>query len=594
MKTEPHGSKGRACRRLKTAAWGVALLPLLLAGGASAQTNEFRAFWADAFHNGFKSASQVTTLINDIRAANGNAVVVEVRKRGDAYYNDSIYEPHATDTSPTNFDSLGDLITKAHDTSGGKARIEVHAWIVSFKIWGSQTPPPASVPPHPYNAHPDWLTQDDAGATWDGSYTFDPGHPDVQRHTFNVCMDIISRYDVDGLNFDYIRYSESGSAYGTNHWGYNPVAVARFNARYGKSGQPALNDPDWNQFRRDQVTAVVRKVYLNAIALKPQIKISADTITWSPSVTTDLGWTNSARAYRDVLQDWRAWMEEGILDLNVPMNYYRQSVPNYATDYTNWMNFAKDRRFNRHVVIGPGIYLNSASNAIIQMRATRALSPGGNSADGVCGYSYAVPNSNSIPFATFRTYLTNSPNAQDPIAPAIFSQRVAVPIMPWKATPTTGHLKGMVYGGSTTNPLDGAAFSLAGAVDRTNLTDATGFYGAVDLPPGGYTLTASYSGFAAQTASVVIVAGQVTTQGFILQLPVVPPSPSHIDSITRLPGGATRLQVSGQTGHYGLDASGDLADWAELTNLMATNSPFDFIDQQTNLPRRFYRARWIP
>jgi len=196
-----------------------------------AQSNEWRGFWADAFGDGFNSASEVTTFIEKVRAANANAILPEIRKRGDAYYNGSIYEPKAMDVSPSTFDPLADTIAKAHDTSCGKQRIEVHAWIVSYKIWGSlSTRPPASNPPHPYNAHSDWLTQDVKGALWDGSsYSFDPGHPDVQLYTFNICTDIISRYDIDGFNLDYIRYTG-------NTWGYHPVTVARFNAHYARTG----------------------------------------------------------------------------------------------------------------------------------------------------------------------------------------------------------------------------------------------------------------------------------------------------------------------------------------------------------------------
>jgi uncharacterized lipoprotein YddW (UPF0748 family) len=478
---------------------------------AQAQSNEYRAFWVDAFGSGFKTAAQVTTLINDMRAANANLVLPEVRKRGDAYYSGSIYEPLATDIA-AGFDPLQDMLNKAHDTSGGKQRIEVHTWIVSYKIWGSQTTqPPASIPPHPYNAHPDWLTRDSSGATWDGgSYSFDPGHPEVQKYTYNVCMDIISRYDIDGLNFDYIRYTGNG-------WGYHPVTVARFNARYGRTGQPSTTDPLWLQFRRDQVTSLVRKVYLNAIALKPQIKISADTITWGASgVSSDAQWYGSSSAYTDVLQDWRGWMEEGILDINIPMNYYRQTE--YPQAYVNWMNFAKDRKFNRHVIIGPGIYLNSTSNAIVQMRATRALSPSGNSAEGVCGYVYKQPDNQGTSFATFRGYLTNSPNAADPLSPALFQSAVGVPSMAWKTAPTRGHLKGYVYGVTPGNSLDGARVMVAGPAFRNQTNDATGFYGFVDLQPGSYTVTASFPGYSTLTSNLTVTVGLVATLNFVLPL----------------------------------------------------------------------------
>lgn len=468
--------------------------------------------WVDAFGAGFKSSSEVTTLINNMRAGHFNTVIPEVRKRGDAYYN-SLIEPKATDISPSSFDPLADLITKAHDTSGGKQRLDVHAWIVSFKVWGSQTTPPAQSN-HPYNLHPEWLTRDVNGATWDGtSYSFDPALPEVQKHTFDVCMDIISRYDVDGLNFDYIRYTG-------NTWGYHPTAVNRFNARYNRTGQPAPTDPAWMQFRRDQVTAIVRKVYLHAIAVKPHMKISADTITWGNNgIVNDSQWYSSSAAYTDVLQDWRGWMEEGILDLNIPMNYYRHhnnTSPNHALAYTNWMNFAKDRKFNRHVVIGPGTYLNYLSNAIVQMRATRAPSPAGNYAEGVCGYVYKQPDLAFTPFSTFRSFLTNGPSTNDPISPAIFYDRAPIPVMTWKTAPTKGHLKGFVYAFNSSNALDGAIVTISGPGNRAQTNDATGFYGFVDLAPGAYTVTASYSNLASVSSQVIISTGVVSTVDLIL------------------------------------------------------------------------------
>ncbi|MCI0746758.1 MAG: family 10 glycosylhydrolase [Verrucomicrobia subdivision 3 bacterium] len=493
-----------------------------------AQSPEFRALWVDTFHAGIKSGSQITTLVNDLRAGNFNAVIPEVRKRGDAYYN-SAYEPKAADMTIT--DALADLIAKAHNTNNGP-RIEVHPWIVTYNIWNSQTTPP-SEPNHPYNLHREWLTQNEAGAQWDGgNYAFDPGHPEVQRHTFDVAMDIISNYDVDGFNFDYIRYAG-------NTWGYNPVSVARFNRRFGRTGQPAATDPEWLQFRRDQVTALVRKVYLSAIALKPHIKISADTITWAPGPTSDLAWTNSSAAYRNVLQDWRSWMQEGILDINIPMTYFRQNT--HPTDYINWCNFARDRAFNRHCVIGPGIYLNSLSNSLVQMRLTRMPSPGGNVADGICGYSYAVPTSNNLPRSTFLTALTQASTSRlyETNATPIFATAVPTPAMPWKAAPAGGHLKGFVYGGSVTNPLDGATVTLTGVVQRTAIADATGFYGFVDLPPGNYGVRSSLAGFAPAASSVVITAGVVSTADLLLTTnETVPPIISGVNAIDITDSGA--------------------------------------------------------
>jgi uncharacterized lipoprotein YddW (UPF0748 family) len=533
---------------------------LLCCGWTAAAQNqppEFRALWVDTFHSGIKSSSQITTLVNDLRAGNFNAVIPEVRKRGDAYYQ-SNYEPEASDM--TSADSLAELITKAHTTNGGAARIEVHPWIVTYNIWNSQATPPSD-PDHPYNMHPDWLTQNETGAQWDGgNYAFDPGHPEVQRHTFNVCMDIISRYDVDGFNFDYIRYAG-------NAWGYNPVAVARFNRIFGRSGQPSRTDAAWLQFRRDQVTALVRKVYLSTMALKPHVKISADTITWAPGPTSDLSWTNSSAAYTSVLQDWRSWMQEGMLDLNIPMAYFDQEGA-YTSSWENWNHFAKDHRFSRHVAIGPGIYMNTLSNVLLQVRFARTASPSGNFADGICGYSYAVPTESAVSRATFLAALTqtNTSRLYETNVQPVFATRVPTPTMPWKATPTRGHLKGFVYGGGTTNPLDGITVTVTGVVQRTTFTDATGFYGFVDLPPGNYGVSSTSPIFGIARSNLVVTVGLVSTADLVLKTNETTPPVITSVTVTQIANTSARINWItdepantivdyGQTASYGLSVT---------------------------------------
>ncbi len=504
---------------------------LLLVPSLAAQ--EFRALWADTFHPALRNSTEVSQLVANARAGRFNAVIVEVRKRGDAYYN-SNFEPKAADVSPSSFDPLADLIAKAHNTSNGQ-RIEVHAWIVTYNIWNNETTPPPQAN-HPYRLHPDWLTKNNAGETFDGSnYAFDPAHPEVQKHTFNVALDIVSRYDVDGLHFDYIRYA------GTT-WGYNDVAVERFRQLTGRAGTPVGSDAEWKQFRRDQVTALVRKVYLAAIDLKPQIKISAATITWTPSPTADtLAEWQRTSAYSSVLQDWRAWMEEGILDLNIPMAYFRHEER--AADWANWNRFIKNRRYQRHAAPGAGIYLNTISNSIVQFRSTRTTTSQGYRADGLVGYSYAVPDKDDLGRTVFFAALTSSPNAYDTNSVPLFPSATNPPTMTWKTSPTRGHLKGYVIRTPELTGVDGATVQLSGSVQRTLVTDATGFYGAVDLLPGSYTLTVSPPGLLSETTTVTITAGQVFTQSFML----APPSGADFFADLRIWPGQSSTIISWTT-----------------------------------------------
>ncbi|MBL9139619.1 MAG: family 10 glycosylhydrolase [Verrucomicrobiales bacterium] len=431
---------------------------------------ELRGLWVDTFHPGFRNPSEVDTMVRLARTAGFNALFVEVRKRGDAYYT-SRHEPRAVDLAP-DFDPLDHLLRLAHDTQLGP-RLEVHAWVVTYTIWNQRRVLPAQ-PDHPFRLHPDWLSRNVQGATWDGrEYAFDPGHPEVQEHTFNVAMDLIRRYDLDGFHWDYVRYNG-------RDWGYNRSALERFHRLYRRKGKPRPDDPDWMQFRREQVTDLVRKVYLTALAERPSVKISAATIAFAPGIEERTDWPTSA-AFSDVLQDWRAWLQEGILDLSIPMTYFRSSEN--EQDWLKWSRFIRDHQYQRRTAIGIGGYLNPASVVLAQMRETRSPSVFGTRTAGLCLYSFASPTSDQTAAEFFAGLAT--PTTTDPSSTPVFAEPASVPTAPWKTSTRSAHLKGTVRctDGSST---DGARVVYCGPVGGFARVDGTGFFGIVDLPPGDY------------------------------------------------------------------------------------------------------------
>jgi len=222
--------------------------------------------------------------------------------------------------SPSDFNALQACINSAHDTTGGKSRVDVFAWFTTF-LTSSGTVYSA----HNNSSDPDnyWMTLNNSGVDHVSSddYAFDPGHPRAEDYLTNVALDQAFNYDVDGIHFDYIRFL-------TNTWGYNPTSISRFNARYGRVGQPDYTDSTFQQWRRDQVTALVRRVYAKAIYAKPSLKVTAATVTWTPSpVASTRAAFQNTRPYYEVFQDWDSWMQEGILDEVFPMDYYDQAVP---------------------------------------------------------------------------------------------------------------------------------------------------------------------------------------------------------------------------------------------------------------------------
>jgi uncharacterized lipoprotein YddW (UPF0748 family) len=326
-----------------------------------------------------------------------NALIVQVRRLGDAYYRSS-YEPRADNIQAgPEFDPLGCVIKQAHS-----AGLEVHAWFNVYRVGAKAGLPP--FPNHVGRQHPDWLSKDDKGGlgSEDGRF-LDPGVPEVRQHLVKVISELVTKYDIDGLMLDYIRYP------GKN-WGYNDIAVSRFNAENGRTGRPSPDDPLWCNWRREQVTITVRAIYNEVHRLKPWVKVSAATIAWG-NCPSDFTQTSS---YRAVFQNWRQWMQEGILDANMPMDYKDPSSFRQNRSFSGWVEAARKWSYGRHVYCGLMLFGNVAGT-VQQVKLAR---DGG--ADGVVGLSFSQTDARDALAAKLKS--------------TVFVQPVPLPMMPWKQT----------------------------------------------------------------------------------------------------------------------------------------------------------------
>lgn len=325
-----------------------------------ARAEEFRGLWVDAFGPGFWNTQQVAKLVNDCRQYNFNAIFVQMRRRGDAFYfpKPPNQDPRTTVLSP-DFDALAEIIRQCHD---GTPRIEVHCWLVSHFVWAYHKPPPQ--PGHIYNRHRDWLTRDSVGQTMVGNgYYLDPGHPEANQWLRDVAVDVVSRYDVDGLHWDYFRYPGRDS-------GYSPMAIKRYKEEFGLSEEPAPDDPRFCEWRRRQVTDFLRWTTADLLQIKPQLIVSASVFA------------NYRDSYDYRFADWVAWCREGILDVAIPMDFSSDNqnvfIPRAAFAFTN--------QGSRVIYMGQGAYLNSAENTLTQLGLCREMGFAG-----AVLYSYRVP-----------------------------------------------------------------------------------------------------------------------------------------------------------------------------------------------------------
>ncbi|MDQ4122168.1 MAG: family 10 glycosylhydrolase [Acidobacteriota bacterium] len=581
------------------------------ASTAQTPTGEYRAYWAETFNTQMGTRAEIDRLVDSAVQSNANAIFAQVRRRGDSWYLDTkepltqvtgVGEPDST--GKWTIDPLKYLIQRAHERG-----IEVHAFVIVGSIYnGNPTVPSSGVPRDPnhvFNQHfwdssksapytdaRQWSTRSlphhADGTTFNGQrYTaewyVDLGHPEAAAYTVDVLTHLVKQYDLDGLHLDRIRYPEApidrpvGQPLGINV-GYNETSVQRFKARYGDQatyyttadigtnvntaaaprritaadvGYPKTNDPKWNDWRREQVTNVVRRIYLNATAVKPNIKVSAALICFWTGPTASGGWEKTEAYYR-VFQDWRAWTQEGILDIIAPMIYKQEHLfapnNNIRAQYDDWLAFTKQlaRDNNRLSLPGLGVYLNGIEGSLLQARRALARPPyetANTTADGVIFYalgstisgttngnstsaavtnnpfSYPTPGvstpkrTNNDFFAALRTGAsangaTRFENLN--LAP-LFPAYISPPEMPWKSQPTKGYAMGISLD-SSGNALDGATVTIKptdGSQSKTVKTDGSGFWGVLNLAPGTYRSVVQLGNKTFYSLPFEVIAGQV-------------------------------------------------------------------------------------
>ena len=279
--------------------------------------------------NGIRRQQQeLRDILDQLKEANFNTVMLQTRLRGDLIY------PSAFETFPEaltgktgrnpGYDPLAFAIEECH-----KRGMELHAWIVTI----------------PVGNHRQIKLLDKYSVVrknrkickqYQGSWYLDPGHPGTADYLAGIVREIVSRYDVDGVHFDYIRYPENARRFPDKDT----------HRKYGKG-------KDLKQWRRENITAIARRLHAEVKQLKPWVKVSSSPVGKFKDTNrySSLGWN----AYETVYQDAQGWLKEGIHDALFPMMYFKEN---------HFYPFALDWKENDHgrwVVPGLGIYFLSPS-----------------------------------------------------------------------------------------------------------------------------------------------------------------------------------------------------------------------------------------
>jgi uncharacterized lipoprotein YddW (UPF0748 family) len=364
------------------------------ANEAPAGQHEVRALWV--IRTTLTTPDKISGMVHQAKDCGFNTLIVQVRGRGDAYYR-SAFEPRAEELKamPDTFDPLAQVLEQAH-----RAGLKVHAWINMGFVSPANALPPS--PSHIVNRHPEWLmvhrsvacqllklcpkdpeylkslmrqvNQDKSEIEGlYGSYSV----PEVKEHLYRTAMDITEHYDVDGIHLDYIRYASKSLD-------YNRTALERFKAGVDRTlgdgerkvfESAAAADPlvyttafpeRWAQFLQDQVTEVVERISVGAHARKPDALVSAAVLA------------NDEIALSKCSQDWKLWLERGLLDTVCPMAYTKDTEI-FRRQIERARSYSKGRR----LWAGVGSYQIPVESTIEKIRVARSIG-----ADGFVLFSY--------------------------------------------------------------------------------------------------------------------------------------------------------------------------------------------------------------
>ncbi|MBS1788058.1 MAG: family 10 glycosylhydrolase [Acidobacteria bacterium] len=389
---------------------------------------EVRALWV--VRHTMASPQSVKEMVRRAKADGFTDLIVQVRGRGDAYYNSKI-EPRADELAgqPTKFDPLALAVEEAH-----RVGLRVHAWINIYVVANIEELPESKA--HLIYQHPEWLmvpreiakelyAVDPKSPEYlqrlveftranrielEGLYT-SPAHPEVKQNLVKIWMDVAERYSVDGLHFDYVRYPNA-------NFDYSRAALDLFRSEIEKTLTPEKRlelaeqfalDPftyvatfpvEFANFQRRQVTDLVERVYKGTKAVKPYAIVSAAVFA------------NEEDAARSRFQNWREWMRLGWLDVACPMAY-TPDTDAFRRQISNAMKLSSGRQ----IWAGIGVHKQPAESAVEKIQAARELG-----AQGVVLFSYDSSVTVSPELNPLGDYLERMRQAWLPLSPTLLSQ----------------------------------------------------------------------------------------------------------------------------------------------------------------------------
>ncbi|PXY40537.1 glycosyl hydrolase [Flavobacterium cheongpyeongense] len=313
--------------------------------------NEFRGVWIatvvnidwpkTAIDGVDKEKADYIEILETYQKLNYNAVIVQIRSVGDAFYPTELapwsrFLTGKEGLAPNPYyDTLAWMIEQAHDRG-----FEFHAWMNPYRATFDLNKQQLS-PTHDIFRHPEWMIE------YGGKLYYDPALPEVQTHLTNVVKEVVDKYDIDAIHFDDYFYPYAV-----------PGKVFNDTASYKKYGN-GLSLGDW---RRANVSNFVHTISTTIKASKPwvQFGISPFGVWRNKSVDPRGSETQSTSNYDDLYADPVLWMDQKWIDYILPQLYW--SMNNRVANYSKLVKWWAENSNNTAVYIGHAPYKIRSDN----------------------------------------------------------------------------------------------------------------------------------------------------------------------------------------------------------------------------------------
>ena len=270
-------------------------------------------------------------LLDTLKVSGINAVVFQIRPECDALY-ESSYEPWSywltgvQGLAPSPFyDPLSFAIGQAHERG-----MELHAWFNPYRA-ERQVGSYAIDSTHVSRRHPDWVL------TFGTLKMLDPGLPMVREFVTNVILDVVHRYDIDGVHFDDYFYP------------YPPDHIRNQDSQTFADYPRGFTDRD--DWRRDNVNLFVKMVFDSIQVVKPYVKFGISPFgIWKNGVPPGISGLDAVNViYADPL----AWIQERIVEYISPQLYWPFGG---GQDYGRLLPWWASQAGETHLYVGQAAY----------------------------------------------------------------------------------------------------------------------------------------------------------------------------------------------------------------------------------------------